>query len=157
MSDVTDLVTVFRSADEGAEEDAKAIGDLLTTNGLHPVVLDDSAPNVPDGAWEVQTPPAESAQAEALIAAHAAAPAEPGDNSAALDMETVFLGSEFEANAVQGMLTQEGLTTVLMGNAVLPSLEFAVRVAKEDVARAKELLAAAEDAGPSAADEATAE
>ena len=157
MSDLTDLVTVFRSADPSAEEDAKAIGELLSTSGLHPVVLDDSAPGVPDGAWEVQVPSTESVPAEGLIAAHASLPAEPGDSSTALDTETVFTGSEFEVNAVRGALEQAGIETVVVGDAVLPNLEFELRVAKADVERAQAVLAAAEEAGAAAADEEAAE
>ena len=67
MNGEADLITVFRSADDDAHEEAEAIVDLLSGEGLAPVLLDDSAPGVPEGAYEVRVPPEQSARAEELI------------------------------------------------------------------------------------------
>ncbi len=50
MAADAEMVTVFRSADQDAEEDARAIKDLLASQEIAAVVLDDSAPGVPSGA-----------------------------------------------------------------------------------------------------------
>ena len=67
MNGEADLITVFRSADDDAHEEAEAIVDLLSGEGLAPVLLDDSAPGVPEGAYQVRVPPEQSARAEELI------------------------------------------------------------------------------------------
>ena len=51
-----DLVTVYRSMDATAKEDCDAIVDLLSAAGFSPVVLDDKAPGVPEGTYEVRVP-----------------------------------------------------------------------------------------------------
>lgn len=156
MAEATDLVTVFRSADESAEEDAMAISELLSSSGLTPTVVNDAAPGVPAGAWEVHVPFAEVAQAEQLIA-DAPLPDEDlieASDSPSLDTETVFVGSEMEVTGVRGVLEASGIATVTVGDAVLPNFAFEIRVAKEHVAKAKALIAEAEAAGPAAAEEA---
>jgi hypothetical protein len=161
MAEQTDYVTVFRSADEAAEEDCQAIVEILEAESLHPRMLDDSAPGVPEGVWEVQVPPSEVPQAEALIAS-AKLPEEElveADDSAALDMETVFTASggttqELEANAVSSVLESAGIATVTIGDSVLPNLSFEVRVAREHAERARQLIAEALASGPEGAEEA---
>ena len=161
MADQTGQVTVFRSADESAEEDARAIGELLAANGIKAAVLDDSALEVPTGAWEVRVASGQAAEAERLIA-QAPLPEDElteVDTSADLDMETVFQASagttqELEANAVASLLEGAGIATVTVGDSVLPNLGFEVRVAKEHAERARELIREAQASGPSAADEA---
>jgi hypothetical protein len=161
MPDLNELVTVFRSADESAEEDAQAIGELLSSQRLHPVVHDDSAPGVPEGAWEVRVPAAESSAAEHLIAQARLPEDDLTDvsDSAGLDMETVFVASggttaEMEATGVQNVLENSGIAAVMVGNSVLPNLAFEVRVAHDQVERAKQVIAEAQAAGPAAAEEA---
>jgi hypothetical protein len=159
MADSTKLVTVFRSADDSAEEDARAISEMLSEQGLHPVLLDDSAPEVPEGAWEVHVPADEVEKAESLID-DARLPEDDFvevDDSPELDLETVFSSSgptaEFEAIEIQSLLEDAGIATVLVGNSTLPNLPFEVRVAKEHVERAIEVIREAEAAGPAAAEE----
>ncbi len=158
MSSDAELITVFRSADEDARDDAAAIRELLTAEGLQAVVLDDSAPGVPEGAWEVQVPPAQTSMAEELIARSNLpdTPAE-GSDSSDLDMETVFRASsgttsELEAMSVQGILEGAGIATVMIGDAVLPNLAFEVRVAKENAGQARQVLEEAKAAGLAADD-----
>lgn len=155
-----EMVNVFRSADEDAEEDARAVLELLTAQGFEAVLLDDSAPGVPSGAWEVHVPAADAARAEQLIS-EASLPDEElieVDDSPSLDAETVFEASggttsEFEALSVKGMLEAAGIATVLVGDAVLPNLPFQVQVAREHADDARKLIAEAQAAGPLAAEE----
>jgi hypothetical protein len=164
MADQADSLTVFRSADDTAEDDCRAIVELLTAQSLHPQLLDDRAAGVPQGVWEVQVPATEAAQAETLVAS-ARLPARDVievDNSSSLDIETVFTASggttqELEASAVSGVLDAAGIASVTIGDSVLPNLSFEVRVAREDAQRARDLIAEAQAAGPAAADEASQE
>lgn len=156
-----ELVTVFRSADESAEEDAKAVGELLTSEGIDAVVLDDDAPGVPEMAWEVRVRPGDVTRAERLIA-EARLPDDElveVDESPALDTETVFSApagptAEIEAMSVKSVLDAAGIASFIVGDSVLPNLPFEVRVAKEYAARAREVIEEARAAGPQAAEEA---
>jgi hypothetical protein len=161
MNGEADLITVYRSADAGAEENAEAVRDLLAAQGLSPVLLDDDSPGVPEGAWEVRVPAPESAKAEELIA-NADLPeddlVEPSA-SHELDMETVFSApggttAELEAMSVQSVVEGAGIATVMVGDQVLPNLPFEVRVAKEHAEEAREIIEQAKESGPAAADEA---
>jgi hypothetical protein len=164
MNGEAELITVFRSADDDAREDAEAIRDVLTAKGLNPVLLNDDAPGVPEGAWEVRVPPAESALAEQFIAEAPLPDAELTEVSEAsdLDMETVFRAhagttAEMEAETVQSILEGAGIQTVLVGDSVLPNLPFEVRVAKEHAEKARQLIAEAQASGPGAAEQGAAE
>ena len=154
-------VTVFRSADATAQEDATTIQEMLADEGVQAVLLDDRAPGVPSGAWEVRVAAADSARAEALIAAH---PIEDEftdvDASENLDLVTVFRSAgntgEMEAEQIKNLLESAGLEAVLVGDARWPNLPDEVRVAREHLTQAKRLIAEALAAGPAAADEAEA-
>jgi hypothetical protein len=161
-----ELVTVFRSGDESAEEDATAIADLLRNSGISPTLLDDDAPGVLEGVWEVRVAPADAARAEQLIAARDmpqdefAAP----DHSHELDFATVFSSgdgsreSEAEALTVKSLLEANGIYAISAGEGVpIPSLGWEIRVAREHEAEARRIIAEARAAGPSAAEEAEAE
>ncbi len=159
MADQSELVTVFRSADETAEEDARGQLSLLKAQGIAAVLLDDQVPGIPQGAWEVRVSPSDLSAAEEIVRAQPEAAAV-GTESAELDMETVFsrpaggITQEMEATAVSSLLQNAGINTIVIGDAVLPNLGFEVRVPKEDSARARDLIAEAIAAGPAAADEA---
>ena len=154
------MVNVFRSADNDAEDNARAIQELLAAQGIEAVLLDDSAPGVPSGAWEVQTPVAAAARAEQLIG-EAQLPEEDlsqVSNSPSFDAETVFdahasANAQFEAMSVKSMLEASGIATVLVGDPVLPYLAFQVQVAKDQAAEARRLIAQAQSVGGEAADE----
>lgn len=157
MNEQAELVTVFRSADSSAEEDAEDVRDLLAEAGLSPVLLGDDAPGVPCGASEVRVPAGEAARAGELIAASAEFEPEAGDPSHEFDLETIFdaMGAtaEMEAIGVRAVLDAYGIFSVLVGPSVYPNLRFLVRVPKKDTARAQQALAEARAAGPVAAEE----
>lgn len=158
--DDMEMVTVFRSADDDAEADVKAIGELLTAQGIDAVVLDDSAPGVPSGAWEVQTLAAHASRAEQIIAAAPLPDQELTEVSDSHDLDevTVFrarssVTAEMEAMSVKGMLEAAGIAAMIVGDSVLPNLPFEVRVARDKEAEANEVLQRAQEIGSQAADE----
>jgi hypothetical protein len=146
-----ELVTVFRSADESAEGEATAVRDLLTQAGISAVLLDDDAPGVVEGSFEVRVPAEEASRAEALIAESQA----PLDMSHDFDLVTIYATSvdDSEAAAIRGVLDANGIPSVF-SSTPYPNLPFEVKVAKGDVERARQALAEAEAAGPAAAEEA---
>jgi hypothetical protein len=155
------LVTVFRSADSSAEEDARFVLETLTQNGVTAALADDQAPGVPSGAWEVRVASADKERAEALIAANPIEDefADP-DESHDLDLVTVFQSagnsSEMEAMSVLAMLKSNGIYAMTTADPRFPNLPDEVRVPQDKVAEAKRLIAEALAAGPAAADEAEA-
>lgn len=86
-------------------------------------------------------------------------PLEP-DDSHQMDMVTLFSSSshdgEMEATQIHGVLESNGIPSILVGNSTLPVLAFEVQVPKEDLERARAILAEAQAAGPAAAAEAEA-
>jgi hypothetical protein len=154
-----DLVTVYRSMDATAKEDCDAIADLLSAEGLSPVVLDDEAPGVPEGTYEVRVPAEEVARAEAIMAEQPLPEAEEVNPSEDLDLEAIFHSegsttAEFEALGVKNVLEANGITAVIVGDSVLPNLAFEVRVARDQVERAMALLEEAKKSGPADAEKA---
>ena len=148
MSAQPDLVTVYRSMDAGAEEDSQAIRSLLVAQGIAATIVDDSAPEVPEGTFEVRVPAADSKHAEALIAENASDQPREGDPSEQLDLETVFHGeggttSVMEALSVKNLLEANGIEAVLVGDSVLPNLGFEVRVTRDQAALARQVIAEA--------------
>ena len=156
MSNELDLVTVYRSMDPDAAEDADCIVELLTDAGIQAVVRDDSAPGVPEGVFEVRVPTADAARAEEIIAENPLPEeAEEVDPSSDLDLETIVgASSEMEAMGIKNLLESNGIAAVLVGDSVLPNFPFEVRVARDQVERARILITDAEKRGPAAADEA---
>jgi hypothetical protein len=157
-----DFVTVFRSADPSANEDAAEIAELLTNAGITAHVVDDAAPGVPQGAWEVRVAPADSARADGLIATHPLEDEYSGpDESHDLDMVTVFrsagTGTESEALTVKGLLESAGLEAVIIADTRFPNLPEHVQVPRKQAAEARRVIAEALAAGPAAAEEAEAE
>jgi len=155
-----ETATVFRSADSTARADAAKIAGMLIAQGVPATLLDDSAPGVPTGAWEVRVSTHDSARSDALIAAH---PVEAEDEfanpsqSPSLDMITVFrTGAESEAMTVQALLESNGIEAMIVGDSRWPNLPEHVRVPRERVTEAKRLIATALAAGPAAAEEAEA-
>jgi len=154
--DELDLITVYRSMDAEAKEDAENIVELLDDAGILAVLRDDSAPGVPEGVFEVQVPPRDAARAEELIAENPPPEeAEEVDDSSALDLETVASAtSEMEAMGIKNLLESHEIATVLVGDSVLPNFPFEVRVARDQAGRARILIADAEKLGPASAEEA---
>jgi hypothetical protein len=154
-----DLVTVYRSMDATAKEDCDAIADLLRANGLSPVVLDDEAPGVTEGTYEVRVPVEEAARAEMIVAEPPFAEKEEVDPSDDLDLEPIYHSegsttAEFEALGVKNVLEANGITAVIVGDSVLPNLAFEVRVARDQVVRANAILEEAKKSGPADAEKA---
>jgi hypothetical protein len=154
-------ITVFRSADESAGEDAANVQQMLTGEGIQAVLVDDSAPGVVEGAYEVRVDAEDQARAEQLIVQllpEAEAEEDEGDPSSALDLVTVFRaagpGAEMDAMSIQSVLEAGGISAVLIGDARYPIFPQEVRVAKELEARAKQLIEEALAAGAAGAEEA---
>jgi hypothetical protein len=142
--------------DAEAKQDAENIVELLDDAGIEAVLLDDTAPGVPEGVFEVQVPPGDAARAEELIAENPPPEeAEEVDDSSALDLETVASAtSEMEAMSIKNLLEANDIAAVLVGDSVLPNFPFEVRVARDQAIRARILIADAEKTGPAAAEEA---
>lgn len=157
---MSDLITVYRSADMNARDDASAVREKLAAQGVHAEIAGDMVPGVVDGAWEVRVPADEAALAESIVATmNQDDPGSAGvDPSHELDtvplIETQGTTGEMEAMAIQSILDANGIPAVLVGSSSLPSLSFVVSVAKADVERAQAALAEARAAGPAAAVEA---
>jgi hypothetical protein len=160
--DMESQVTVFRSADETASEDAKNLQKGLAAKGIQSWVLDDKAPGVPSGAWEVRVAPEHQSEADAFVASFP--PEEDEDEfadvdpSGNLDEVTVFRSagntSEMEAASVQSLLEAGGIPAVVIGDARFPNLGQEVRVPKEHVTEANRLIADALAVGSAGAEEA---
>jgi Putative prokaryotic signal transducing protein len=161
-----EFVTVFRSADESAEEDAKAVADVLNAAGISAVIADDDARGVVEGVIEVRVAALDAARAEQEIAARHVPEdefADP-DESHELDYVTVFntgdgtSESESEALTVKSLLEANGVFAIVSGeNVPIPSLGWEIRVAKEHEAEARRIISEARAAGPSGAEEAESE
>ena len=160
MSASPDLVTVYRSMDATAKEDCESIVEMLSEEAIAAVMVDDSAPGVPEGTFEVRVPARDAAKAEKLIDENPLPDeVEEVDDSAALDLETIFhaegsaVTAEMEAMSVKNLLESNGIAAVLVGDSVLPNLPFEVKVAREQAARARKLIEDVEEIGPEAAEE----
>jgi hypothetical protein len=152
-----EMVTVYRSMDATAKEDSETIVEILNDRNISAIMLDDSAPGVPEGAYEVQVPTADAARAEAIIAENPLPDeVEEVDDSEDLDLETIFHSSgamaEVEAMGIKNVLEANGIAAVLVGDSVLPNLGFEVKVARDQVENARRLIAQAEAEGPAAAE-----
>ena len=146
--------------DATAREDCETILDLLNAEGISAVIVDDSAPGIPEGTYEVRVPARDAARAEELINENPLPDeVEEVDPSSNLDLETVFhaeggsVTAEVEAMSVKNLLESNGMAAVLVGNSVLPNLPFEVKVAREQSGRARKLIKDAELVGSQADDE----
>jgi hypothetical protein len=77
-----------------------------------------------------------------------------------LDFVTFFSSSnhdaEMEALSIHGVLEASGISSVVVGPSVIPSLEFQVQVPRGRLEEAERVIAEARDTGPAGADEAEA-
>ena len=139
--------------DADAKDDAASIVELLEDEGIRATLLDDSAPGVPEGVYEVRVTASDAARAEQLIAEDSfSGETEQADPSAALDLETIYHAEssatgEVEALGIRSLLESNGIAAVLVGDSVLPNLPFEVRVARDQVERAQALIAEAKSSG----------
>lgn len=158
MNAAPELVTVYRSTDRSAQQDAEGVRNLFVRNGIDAQLLDSSTAGVPSGAFEIRVPAAQANLAQSLLDSLDTPETEGADPSRELDMVTVrrTMGTtgEMEALAIRGILDSNGISSIIVGNSTLPNLSFFVRVSRADLERARTLIAEAEAAGPAAALEA---
>ena len=144
--------------DSTALEDCEIIIDQLSAEGLHPAIVDDTAPGVPEGVYEVRVPAEEASRADQIIAANPLPDeVEEVDDASELDLETIYRaeGSAtggLETFEIKNLLETNGIAAVIVGDAVLPNLPFEIKVAREQAERAKQLIAEAQRTGPTAAE-----
>jgi hypothetical protein len=157
MAEGNDLVTVFRSADPDAEEQAVVVRDMLANANIEAELFDDAAPGVPEGAREVRVPVQQAEAAERLLNDPRDLTPASVDLSHDLDMVTVFASDaadgELVAMGIRSILEAHDIPSVLISGPMFPSLPFEVRVPKVRLEEARRAIAAAEEAGPSAAEE----
>jgi hypothetical protein len=155
MTGQEQYLTVFRSAELEAEQEANTVCALLREGGFHPELFDEKTPGVVLGTIEVRVPAAEAPEAEALVNRDHI---EEVDPSPELDLVTLMATDgttgEMEATAVQNILEANGISAFIVGNSTLPNFGFEVRVPREDLPRAEAVIAEARAAGPAAALEA---
>lgn len=162
MEQATGSVTVYRSMEVDAKSDCEVIVELLTDEGLSPEILDDCAPGVPEGVYEVVVPAAEAERAEEIIKANPLPDdedIEEVDDAPELDLETIYHSesstmAEVEAVGIKNVLDANGIDAIIVGDSVLPSFPFEVKVAHEHAERARQVLAEAELNRPANAAEA---
>jgi len=158
MAGENELVTVFRSGDAEAEEQAGAVRDMLAGAHMDALVFDDSAAGVPEGVYEVRVPAAQAAEAEEFIATRKDSVLGGPDVSEDLDMVPVFVSdasdAEMLATQIRSILEANEIPSVLVNSSAFPSLPYEIRVPRERLDEARQVIAAAEAAGPAAAEEA---
>src|SRR5438309_6027110 len=113
MPDRTEFITVFRSADESAEEDATEMRERMAEAGIDAIVVGDDAPGVVEGSYEVRVAPTDQARAESIVAAPLPEPEDEADVpeeglSHDLDFVSIFrsqgMDAEMEAISIQSVL-----------------------------------------------------
>lgn len=153
-----ELVTIFRSADADAEEQASVVRDMLANANIAAEVFDDSAPGVPEGVFEVRVPAGRQADAERLLEIRKDFNPSALDLSHDLDMVPVFVSAEHNAemiaSEIRSILESQSIPSVLVSGTVFPNLPFEVRVPRAQLVEAQRAIASAEQAGPAAAEEA---
>lgn len=146
--------------DATAKGDCEIVIDLLTAEGLSPVMVDDSALGVPEGVYEVRVPSQQAGQAEETIASNPLPDeVEEVDNSSDLDLQTIYHSegsatAEFEALSIKNVLESNGIAVVMVGDSVLPNLGFDLKIPRDQVDLAQQFIAEAQRGGPAAAEKA---
>jgi hypothetical protein len=83
---------------------------------------------------------------------------DPSPESHRYDAEPIWTGmgpsAEMEATNIQQLLEASGIDAFVNGFSQIPSVEFEILVARENVAKARQVIADALASGPSAAEEA---
>jgi hypothetical protein len=158
MPGENELVSVFRSADTNAEEQAGVVRDLLVRANIAAEVFDDTAAGIPEGVFEVRVPAPQQADAEQCIAGQQDFRPEALNLSHDLDLVPVFASdapdADMLATQIRSILDAQEIPSVLVGGSMMPNLPFEVRVPRKRLEEAREAIAAAEEAGPAAAEEA---
>ena len=152
-----ELVTVFSSADPGAEDQANAIRALLANASIAAEIFNDSEAGVIEGAFEVRVPAERQADAEQLIESQKDLNPDALDVSHELDMVPAFASdaanAEMIAAEIRAILDSQGIPSVLVCGTMFPSLPFEVRVPRTLLEEARKAIASAEEAGPEAAEQ----
>ncbi len=156
MSDTAaEMVTVFRSGDPSATDEASAIVDLLADAGLNAMLLTDEYPGVLHGTVEVRVPAEEEEAALDAIDAQSSGSTE-GSPSHGYDLVELYRGQgttgEVEAVSIRAVLDANHVPNVLIGSMQLPNLPFRVMVPLIFVETAQQVLDEAENAGTAAAE-----
>ena len=158
MAREDELVTVFRSADFYAAEEANRVRDMLVQAGIAAEVCDDTTPGVSLDTFEVRVPPEQENDAQTAINTEMALTSEEVDVSHDLDLVPVYVAngadSQMLATAIRSILDAQGIPSVLVSGSEFPNLPFEVRVPRTRLEEARQAIAAAEEAGPAAAEEA---
>lgn len=159
MPDNAEFITVFRSADPTAEQDAADARARLAEAGIDAIVLGDDAPGVVEGTWEVRVSPSDQARADAVLAEPTPKPEDEDEVSEEgmshdLDFVSIFsaqgIEAEMEAISIQSVLEANGIPCTVIGSAQIPSLPFEVRVPKSRLEEARSLLEEVRQAGAEA-------
>jgi hypothetical protein len=147
------LVTVFRSDSADAEEQTAVLRDMLAKSDITAEIASD-----PEGVFEVRVPPSQEEEARRFIETQQDFSSSEIDLSHDLDMVTVFSSQEYNAEMVateiRSILEAHGIPSVMVSSSMFPNLPFEVRVPRERLEEARQALAAAAEAGPSAAEQA---
>ncbi len=154
-----EMVTVFRSGDTSAQDEASAILDMLADAGLNAMLLTDDYPGVPQGTIEVRVPAEEEEAALDVIDAQSGD--EPGGTAShGYDLLELYRGQgttgEVEALSIRSVLDASHIPSVLVGSMQMPNLPFRVMVPQVFFESAQQVLGEAVEAGPAAAEEAEA-
>jgi len=156
MPDNSEFITVLRSADPTAEQDAADARERLAEAGIDAILLGDDAPGVVEGTWEVRVAPSDQGRAEAVLAASLPEPDDEDEVSVQgqshdLDFVSIFsaqgIEAEMEAISIQSVLEANGIPCTVIGSAQIPSLPFEVRVPKSRLQEARNLLEEVRQAG----------
>jgi hypothetical protein len=85
-------------------------------------------------------------------------PQDPSPESPRYDAEPIWTGmgpsAELEATNIQRLLEASGIEAFVNGFSQIPSVEFEILVARENVEKARQVIADALASGPAAAEEA---
>lgn len=158
MSDSTaaETVTVFRSGDTNAQEEASVILDMLADAGLNPMMLTDDYPGVLQGTIEVRVPAEEEEAALDVIDSQSAEEAG-GSPAHGYDLVELYRGmgttGEVEALSIRSVLDANHIPSVLVGSMQMPNFPFRVMVPQLFNEAAQQALDEAAAAGPAAAEE----
>jgi hypothetical protein len=156
MTDEMEFITVFRSGDPTAQQDAENASERLAKGGIRAIVLGDETPGVVEGSWEVRVPAADRARAEALV--DLPGPREEDESEVTtegqshdLDFVTLAsfdgIGSEMQSTLLRSALEGNGIPCAVIGISQIPSLGFEVRVPKTRLEEALTIVAGADQSG----------
>jgi hypothetical protein len=156
MTDEVEFITVFRSGDPTAKQDAEKARERLGKGGIRAIVLGDETPGVVEGSWEVRVPPADRARAEALVdlpAPQLEDESEVTTEGQSHDLDFVSLATfdgpaaEMQSMLLRSALEGNGIPCAVIGIAQIPSLGFEVRVPKTRLEEALTIVAGADQSG----------